>query len=116
MFTDFDAASLANAAFVRSLESWRCNSGINWEIGAVTTIDEVAGDGINIVRHDNGSELPSGVLGRCTSRFSGCSFGGLISWYVDEMDIVFNDTTNWNYTINAPGFTEYDFESVQCMN
>jgi hypothetical protein len=112
MFTDFDANTTANAAFVRSLESWRCSTGINWEIGTVTTTDVVANDDINIVRHDNGSELPNGVLGRCTNRFSGCISGGSISWFVEELDIVFNDDTNWNYTVNAPAFTEYDFESV----
>lgn len=112
MYTGFDANTTANAAFVRSLESWRCSTGINWEIGTVTTTDVVANDDINIVRHDNGSELPNGVLGRCSSYWSGCFSGGLISWYVEELDIVFNDDTNWNYTVNAPAFTEYDFESV----
>ena len=110
MHTDFDAGP-GNAAFVRSLDSWRCNTGIYWEIGATTTTDQVANDDINIVRHDNGGELPNGVLGRCTSRWSGCG-GATIEWYVEELDIVYDDGTNWNYTTSAPGITEYDFESV----
>lgn len=111
MQTDFDANVDANAAFVRSLESWRCNTQIFWEIGTVTTTDVAANDNINIVRFDNGGELPNGVLGRCTSRWSGCG-GATIEWFVDELDIVFDDGTNWNFTTAAPQFTEFDFESV----
>ena len=110
MQTDFDA-SAANDAFVRSLDTWRCETEINWTVGAVTTTDVIANDNINIVRFDNGTELPNGVLGRCTSRWSGCG-GATIKWYVEELDIVFNDDTNWNYATSAPGFTQYDFESV----
>lgn len=110
MHTDFDA-SAANAPFLRSLDTWRCNTSINWTIGTVTTTDVVANDNINIVRFDNGSELPNGVLGRCTSRWSGCG-GATIEWYVEELDIVFDDGTNWNFTTAAPAFSEFDFESV----
>lgn len=110
MHTDFDAGP-GNATFLRSLETWRCSSGIHWTIGATTTTDVSANDDINIIRHDNGGELPGGVLGRCTSRWSGCG-GGPILWYVEELDIVFDDGTNWNYTTSAPGPTQYDFESV----
>jgi PKD repeat protein len=113
MFTDFDAGA-GNAAFVRAFESWTSCTGtkINWTIGATTTTDVVASDGINIIRDDNGSELPNGTLGRCTSRYSGCFNGGSLDWFVTELDIVFDDGTNWNYTTSAPSFTEYDFETV----
>lgn len=111
MQTDFDANTAANDAFVRALDSWRCNTGIHWTIGTVTTTDVIANDNINIVRFDNGSELPNGTLGRCTSRWSGCG-GATIEWYVEELDIVFDDGTNWNFSTSAPGFTQYDFESV----
>ena len=74
MFTDFNANASEKASFLRAFDSWTSCSGtkINWTIGAVTTTDVVAADGINIIRDDNGNELPVGVLGRCTSRFSGC--------------------------------------------
>ncbi len=114
MFTDFDADAAANASFVRALDTWRCETGVNWTIGAVTTTDVVANDGINIIRMDNGSELPSGVLGRCTSRFSGCfiSGGTDLEWYVSELDIAFDDGTNWQFGPGAPSFSQFDFESV----
>ncbi len=113
MFTDF-ASGAGNAAFVRAFESWTSCSGtkINWTIGSTTTTDVIASDGINVIRDDNGSELPNGTLGRCTSRYSGCINGSSIDWYVSELDIVFDDGTNWNYTTSAPGGSEYDFETV----
>ncbi|OUR93195.1 hypothetical protein A9Q87_05790 [Flavobacteriales bacterium 34_180_T64] len=114
MQTDFDANASAKASFLRAFDSWICETGINWINGAVTTTDVVASDGINIIRFDNGAELPVGVLGRCTTRSSGCFINGgtSLAWYVSELDIQFNDTTNWNYGPSTPTFTQYDFESV----
>ncbi|WP_411766290.1 T9SS type A sorting domain-containing protein [Winogradskyella sp. A3E31] len=113
MQTDFDANTAANDAFVRSLDTWRCNSKINWTVGSPTTVDVIASDGVNVVRFDNGAELPGGVLGRCTSRFSGCFDGsGGIDWYVTELDIAFDDTANWNFSTSAPTASQYDFETV----
>lgn len=115
MFTDFDAASSPKATFETAFDSWRCETGINWTFGAVTTTDAVASDGINIIRFDNG-ELPSNVLGRCTSYYSAnCGFtDGDLYWYVAEMDINFNEDISWYYSSDGGsiGFTEYDFESV----
>jgi hypothetical protein len=115
MFTDFDSDAAAKASFIRAFTSWTSCAGtkINWTIGAVTTTDIAADDNINIIRFDNSAELPAGVLGRCTSRFSGCLDGsGGIDWFVKELDIVFDDATNWNYSTGSPGSTEYDFETV----
>ena len=113
MFTDFAANTDASDSFMRAFDSWVCETGINWIIGANTTTDVIAGDGINIIRFDNGAELPDGVLGRCTTRSSGCFINGGtdLDWWVSELDIAFDDGQNWNYS-GVPGFTEYDFESV----
>jgi len=117
MFTEFDANTPAKEAFIRALETWRCETGINWTIGTTTTVDEIEADTppVNVVRFDNGTELEDDVLGRCTFRFSGCFSSGrtTINWFVDELDIVFDDATNWNYSNDTPtAFNEYDFESV----
>jgi hypothetical protein len=115
MQTDFDADVSAKASFLRAFDTWITCTGtkINWTIGPVTTVDVVANDNINIIRFDNGAELPAGVLGRCTSRWSGCANPvTTIDWFVRELDIVFDDGRNWNYGPAAPGFSEFDFESV----
>ena len=113
MFTDFNTNTAANESFTRALNTWRCETGINLSIGAVTTTDASVSDGINVVRFDNGAELESGVLGVCISRFSGCFNGPSdIDWFVTELDIVFNDTTNWEFGPALPSGLEVDFESV----
>ncbi|WP_299556776.1 T9SS type A sorting domain-containing protein [Seonamhaeicola sp.] len=115
----------AKAAFERALDRWVCETGVNWTISnSATAVDEVSSDGTNVVRFDNGSELPDGLLGRCTSRFSGCGIFGDVSswnWHVTEMDIVFDDDVNdpitpgteaWYFGSGLPAINEYDFESV----
>jgi hypothetical protein len=123
MFTDFDANALAKASFLRAFETWRCESDVNWVIGATTTTNIIADDGVNVIRFDVEDELGDNLLGRCTSRFSGCFINGntAIDWFVDELDIVFNDSPDntgsgavetWNFGTGASSGTEYDFESV----
>lgn len=121
MHTDFDFNAPAKASFLRAFDTWVCTTGMNWEIGAVTPIDVIADDDINIIRFDNGTELPEGVLGRATSRFGSCgstSPGG-IDVVVTELDIVFNDvftgslsSLSWEFGPGSATGLEIDFESV----
>lgn len=111
-FTDFDNNANAKQSFLRAFQNWRCGTLINWDIGTTSTINTIARDGTNIIRFDVGSELPNGVLGRCSSWWSGCSGGGNTFWYVAELDIVFDDGINWNYGPGNPSGSQYDFESV----
>ena len=112
MYTGFDSNASAKASFLRAFQSWRCGTYINWTNGATTTVNTIANDGINIIRFDVGAELPTGVLGRCTSRFSGCGAQPNQNWFINELDIVFDDATAWNFGPAAPTFSQYDFESV----
>ena len=107
---DFDS-SAAKQYFEEAFGVWNCQTGINFSFGTTTATDATADDGINIVRFDNGSELPSGVLGRVTTRLLGtCPVTG---WaIVDEMDITWNDSTNWYYGSGTPGGSQYDFKTV----
>jgi hypothetical protein len=114
MFTGFNSNTSAKDAFVRAFNTWICSSNINWIIGSTTTIDAIADDNINVIRFDNGSELPVDVLGRFTSYWNGCfaSGGSTLNWFVEELDIVFDDDTDWFYDIGLPAISQYDFESV----
>ena len=109
MFTGFDANTPAKDAFTRALNTWRCGIYVNLEIGTTTSINTIANDNVNVVRFDIGAELPVGVLGRCTSYWTSCNTG---VWYVDELDIVFDDASSWNFTTNPPSGSQSDFESV----
>ena len=124
MNTDFDANTDAKASFLRAFETWRCETGINWVIGATTTLDVIEDDDVNVIRFDVGNELPDNILGRCTSRYTGClvDSGTSINLFVYEIDIVFNDDVDnagsasieetWNFGPDASTSSEYDFESV----
>lgn len=108
-FTDFSGTNAATY-YTRAMADWNCNSGVNFRINAsTTTTDVAASDGVNVVRMDNGSELSVGVLGETTVRFTGCTTS---SWYVSEIDMVFDDGTNWYYGTGTPSASQYDFYSV----
>jgi len=113
MHTEFNANTSAKESFIRAFDTWRCETGVNWVLGSTTGIDIAANDGTNVIRFDNGAELASGTLGVNSSWLSGCIIGGtVVEWYVSELDIVFNDTSNWEFGPTLPNVTEVDFESV----
>lgn len=118
MENGFSANAAANAAFVRAINTWTCNTAINWIVGAPTSVNSTADDGINVVRFDIGAELPAGVLGRATSRYNGCGTEPVypFTWLVVEIDLEFNDSPpspfTWQFGPGTPASNEIDFETV----
>lgn len=117
MNEDFDGDVNARASFMRAFDTWRCGTLVNWSIGATTTINDAISDGTNIICYDNTAPLPNGVLGVCYSYWSGCASGPTIIWYVNELDIIFDEGSNitpltWEFGPSAPSGSEYDFETV----
>ena len=105
----FGLNQLASAGFKRAFNTWRCNTGINWFIGDVTDIGVATKDGVNIIRFDIGEELPEGVLGVTYGYYSSCQDE---IWYLNEIDMVFDNEINWQYGPELPRIIQYDFESV----
>ncbi|MEM0993708.1 MAG: IPT/TIG domain-containing protein [Bacteroidota bacterium] len=111
-FTDFfNGTDLTGAldAIIRAQETHCANSGVNWILRDPTTVDVVANDGVNVIRFDNGAELPSGTLGRLTNYYSTCN--NVYLW-TSGKDMVFNDGFNWNAGPGGPAGNQYDLESV----
>lgn len=108
--TDYYNTSGAVAAYQRAIRTWVCDNNINFVATGTSIIDVISADGINIVRFDNGSELPSGVLGRMTSRWRSCNSSAV--WWVYELDMSMNDGTTWYYDTGTPAGGQFDFESV----
>ncbi|MEP3838820.1 MAG: T9SS type A sorting domain-containing protein [Algibacter sp.] len=116
-YTDFFADTVhpgAKASFERALESWRCETGINWIIDEnATTESDISADS-HIIRFDNGSELEAGVLGVTYTSFGGrfCSTGVIA--YVVDIDMVFDKETSWYFGLDGETLDagEYDFETV----
>lgn len=126
MYTDFFNDTEhpgAKEAFERAFNNWVCETGINWEVSNAATTTDVIGvadledpfdgeldaDGENVIRFDNGSELDVDILGTCYSWYGSCNG---TDWVITDLDIVFDDATNWYFGTGTPGVTEYDFESV----
>jgi hypothetical protein len=112
-YTAFSANTGAKTDMVNVIDQWSCASGINWAVGADTTVNTTADDNVNIVRFDVGTELDPGVLGVATSRYSGCITAGRIFWFIEEIDITIDDGTSWFYgNVGVPSFTQFDFYTV----
>ena len=114
----FSGNTAAVASFGRALETWRCATLINWNVGGATT-SGIADDNLSVVTFDN--NLPVGTLGRTTNRFQAtangsCNMANTV-WYLNEIDVQFGTNPpanglNWEYGPANPAMNEYDFESV----
>ncbi len=110
---DFAANTAASASWQRALDTWRCQTGINWSLGPTRTKTGVADDGENSVGFDTSAQLPAGVLGRTTSYYQGCYRpDGSVAFYVHEVDTQFDDAANWQFGPAAPVNPQVDFETV----
>ncbi|RDC65198.1 T9SS type A sorting domain-containing protein [Adhaeribacter pallidiroseus] len=110
--SNMDQNAPAKAAFTRALNNWSCHTGINWNIGNTAPLTEALEDNVNLVCFDEAGDLPQGVLARCISRYAGCGSEIADQWRVAEMDVVFNQSTRWNYSISSPQANQVDFETV----
>ena len=116
----FAGNTAASQAWQRALATWRCQTGVNWEVGPARTSGGVASDSINAVGFDQqntptgGTQtLPVNVLGRTTSYYSGCFRpDNSVLFYVREIDMQFSGAANWQFGPAAPGVVQIDFETV----
>jgi PKD repeat protein len=109
------AQNAANLAVRRALSTWRCKTGANLAVAAGTT--NVActngADGINVITFDGAAcQLPNGVLGVCYFYYAACTQGGTQYWRVDDIDLIMDGATNWQYGPAAPVAPQVDFETV----
>ncbi|OON70740.1 hypothetical protein B0919_01620 [Hymenobacter sp. CRA2] len=106
-----NAAALA--AFGRALNSWRCQTFMNWRLGSTRTARGIASDDVNALEFDQAGELPVNVLGRTTSYYVGCrAADGTVRFWAKEIDMQFDDGVNWQFGPGLPSATQFDFETV----
>ncbi|SFQ65156.1 IPT/TIG domain-containing protein [Hymenobacter arizonensis] len=112
---NFTANAAAVAAKQRAINTWRCQTGVNWEVGPAFTTNAIADDNQNVVAFDVGTQLPDRVLGRTTSYYRGCldGAGGVIFW-VKEIDMQYDDAAIFQFGPAPPVGTlnQIDFETV----
>lgn len=102
---DFIEVDGAPEAFLRGFNTWRCDTGVNWVLGDNTTETNSGIDNINLVAF--GNNLTEGYLGEATVYYDTCNN---VDWVVAEVDLLFDENTDWNYSGDL--FFSTDFESV----
>lgn len=119
--TAFAANTDAVNAFESALETWRCETFINFEVSSSTTSTATsAADGTNVVYFSSG--VQDGTLGITSTYYQATGIQDVCDmentlWYVSEIDMVFKadpvaGCCTWNFGPDATVATEYDFESV----
>ncbi|GAA4348172.1 hypothetical protein GCM10023185_03820 [Hymenobacter saemangeumensis] len=113
---NFRAQPAPGAAWRRALNTWRCQTGMNWRVGSSIASNAIADDGQNVVAFDNASDaLPAQVLGRTTSYYSGCyDANRQVVFYVKEIDMQFDDAANFQFgpALAIGALRQIDFETV----
>ncbi|SHI41422.1 T9SS type A sorting domain-containing protein [Algibacter luteus] len=128
MSSEFAQVPEAKETFKKALDTWRCETEINWLLNETDLVTEAGAqhkavlDDKNTITFDSSTstvpneDLPDTVLGLRTSYYSACDvvINGVpsLEWYIREFDIVFDDEADWNFLTETPGVTEFDFESV----
>jgi len=111
--TSFKNDTAAYTCFLRSMETWRCGTNINFTIAPNATTQTVAvRDGINIAMFDDTQPLPNGVLGVTQSYYSFCQETAVV--FLAEVDFRFDNTPSggWNFGPNPTNGGKIDFQSV----
>ena len=110
--TNFYNNTDARNAFNRALESWRCNTMVNFASLSNTTDSSCnSRNNISVVAFDSDCPLDPGVLGRAYSYYTICQDEDP---ELVEVDILFDEmpANGWHFGASAPAGTAYDFESV----
>ena len=110
----------AVAAFERAIASWRCATGIHWELDNSGTTATIAKDDICVVQYS--TDLPAGLVGLATVRYkasgnTNCDQENTV-WSVREFEVEFLPNgyllggLTWNFSEEDPSTLEFDFESI----
>ncbi len=112
-FNDADHPG-ARLAFENAINTWRCETDINWEVSNTPSSDTTSEESDHIVAFDGGTieQLPSGTLGITFSGYTGRECSNGIFWAVVSLDIVFDREANWHFGDDDIQIGQFDFESV----
>jgi hypothetical protein len=118
---DFFKEKAAVKSILRALQSWRCSTGVNFDIDTVNSVNNntVDRDGVHTVMWQNpNQQISTGALAVTFSMWSGCFNSSKQDWhwYLNDVDMVFDDELSnnrtWNYGPGDATTAQYDMESV----
>ena len=97
-----------NDAVLRAIDTWRCETGISWEIGPNTNVNSSINDGINAISF---GDLPAGTLGITFVKGSTCD--GRV-FLINDVDVIMRrpNTVNWNFGPGPTARFSTDFETT----
>ncbi|MCF8278371.1 MAG: T9SS type A sorting domain-containing protein [Flavobacteriales bacterium] len=92
---------------------WACNTGVNFYLEEeVVNITDWAHDGINLIGLSYPGQLPSYLLGKTITTFSGCGSPNGIQWNLIEVDILINNDIDWWIGEGQPMIDRYDLATA----
>jgi len=110
MENNFAANVDANSTFNSAFNKWTSATGVNWQMGPNTPVNvESATDNVNVIKFGSPAEIIVGTLAYTAIHYRVCTSGEL---ELGDIDMIFNNSYNWNFTSNAPTSNQYDFETV----
>lgn len=97
-------------AFLRALETWRCETYVNFGYTLTPVQDSCPSyNNVNTVTFTNQNcDLSPGLLGQTRFAYSYCATGA----YYYEMDVIFTRAVNWNFDLYRTCTSCFDFQSV----
>ena len=114
--SSFNAKVGAAADFEKAMNTWICQTGVNYKVSTVqATVGIDPLDQINVVSFDN-STLPAGTIARCNLHLKGKANGTCTLqntfYYVTDIDIQFATAVSWRFGNNPIATSDLDFNST----
>lgn len=96
-----------------SVMKWACNTGVNFTLDEeLVSLANWNHDGINLIGISNPGQLPSYLLGKTITTFSGCGTPSGIQWNLIEIDVLLNRDINWWTGQEQPMSGNFDMETA----
>lgn len=103
-----NGSSMVEDAFLK----WACNTGVNFSLSNQTVnITGWSHDDVNLIGLSNSGQLPSYLLGKTITTFSGCGTPNGLQWNLIEVDILLNRDIDWWTGEGQPTSGKYDLET-----
>lgn len=104
-----NGSTLVEDAFVK----WACNTGVNFTLdNEIVNMTNWAHDETNLIGLSNSGQLPSYLLGKTVTTFSGCGTPNGLQWNLIEVDILLNSDIDWWIGDETPVGNLYDLETA----
>jgi hypothetical protein len=104
-----NGSDMVEDAFVK----WACNTGVNFTLdNEIVNLTDWSHDGTNLIGLSNPGQLPSYLLGKTVTTFSGCGTPNGLQWNLIEVDILLNRDIDWWIGDVAPMGNLYYLETA----